>query len=279
MTTDWTENFTLYDTNDTQTSGSYVQVTTATLSDDVLTCPQQAVPCNDTLGNLDLCLNQGLCCFFYLQKKSYCRCPLEYSGTRCHLKNDELDYLIDSLPSRQQEMFFATEVSSVISLTIGLAAIVAFVVLAAFVIRRRMLQQQHPKECLERHLSEIQDELDRLPTIHKLIHLTRLTRIFEAKTMATAKATVLYATSGGAIGAGAGAGADKAGDTGRQLGQSWRSECLPRWSSAPSILSTPTSQSAAQDETDNVMEQVDKRKLQLVMSLDERRTLQHDTRL
>jgi hypothetical protein len=189
---------------------TYLHESTTQLAEGLLACPKIARPCHFP----DYCLNGGLCCWYHATNISGCTCTNDYTGGRCEKRTEgDLDY--ETLQSREKSMVMAG-ITSIISLVIGLLALIAFITLVIFLIRKKILQQQHPKESLDRHMSEIQEELDRLPTVSKLIQLGRLTKIFEATTVATVKAAVLKAAV-----------------------QPSFHECLPRWSSAPSVLIRP----------------------------------------
>lgn len=203
---------------------------TMTSTATALLCGHDTTPCSDN----SYCLNGGLCCEHFGVK--HCLCTSEYTGVRCARKKEDFIRFFEAVEiiADRDERIVHAGVSSVISMIIGLLALAACIIVVVLV-RKKLLLKKHSEHYLEEHLSDIQQELDSLPTVSKLVQLTRLSKMFQQSARVAIETTVLSA------------------DVGRMVvSPSPHVACLPRWSSAPASLGAgarPTAEADA-DEPD-----------------------------
>lgn len=215
-----------------------------------LVCNQDTTPCANSY-----CLNGGVCCEHFGVK--HCVCPDEYTGLRCARKKEDLIRFNDALQiiANQNEHIERAGISSTIFMIIGILTLAAFITFVVVLVGRKLLLKKRSEDYLEEHLSDIQQELNSMPTVSKLIQLTRLSKLFQQSARAAIETTVLSA------------------DVCRMVvSPSPHVACLPRWSSAPASLGAGA-RPAAGDEPDTAtsptyVEPSVRRKLKQVFSYD-----------
>jgi len=203
--------------------------------------------CSIDVHQTNRCYNGGLCCQplpNHPDQKIHCVCSPMWDGQKC--EELKLDFL-QALSSMQESNISMFSLAAIISLII---AVVALLVLGGIVFlfarksRQRKVwreKQQRNMETLSLHISQVQEEIEKLPTAEKLSHLTRLTKLVEVSCL-TGGAVILK----------------NAYTPPSSLSHSY----LPRWSSAPMKLDT------SHDVTDgDLISDEDKKQRQQLFSL------------
>lgn len=206
-------------------------------------CPSTAFQCTDP-STLD-CHNGGKCCETTTPAEKFCACPAGYSGPGCIIDNE---FYADLMYSRD-ETIKMIGLSSVISIVVGIIALLALGVIALVIVRN--LRKRRPWGLLEKEpdldatIIYVQDEISKLSTVQQLNKLHRLSKLFEK----TVREAIL---------------SDPGHSADRPKSVAMNDDHLPRWSSAPACINRPPNELDTVDAGDDVF--VDKPKYETLFS-------------